>query len=60
MPIATYKRYQCPKCGYTKTVLQGDVLTSFPQCPKCKTMMVFKEEIPPNSAKGILTRWFGV
>ncbi len=46
MPIATYKRYQCPKCGYTKTFLDGDVFPALHKCPKCKTMMLFTEEVP--------------
>jgi len=40
MPIATYKTYKCPKCGYKKTTLQSDViLTSACFCPICGSEM---------------------
>ena len=50
MPIATYKLYKCPKCEYKKTIFQGDIITSFPVCSKCKEMM----ELEANDTKNDL------
>ena len=44
MPLATYKTYRCQICGYTKTLYQGDVITSFPICPKCETIMELTDD----------------
>ena len=49
MPIATYKCYKCPKCAYTKTLFQGDVITSFPICPKCKETMQITGDAPNDA-----------
>ena len=60
MPIATYNHYQCPKCGYEKTLLQGDVLTSLPICPKCKEMMELVGDTPTKGVREFFVRWFGI
>ena len=39
MPISSYKRFKCPKCGYTKTIYCGDVILFFPLCDKCQSVM---------------------
>ena len=48
MPIAQTITYKCPKCGYKKTIIQGDVIYPtdgiIPLCPKCKTMMVVSND----------------
>lgn len=48
MPISTNKLYRCPKCGYTKTIFQGDVIVSFPTCPKCEEMMELVGDSPSD------------
>jgi predicted Zn-ribbon and HTH transcriptional regulator len=42
MPIASYKKYICPKCGYEKYIYGGDVIMTFPRCPKCQSVMELK------------------
>ena len=59
MPIATHKLYKCPKCGYTKTIYQGDAITSFPICPKCKEMMeLVGDSEKANDIFDSLSSWF--
>lgn len=60
MPITTYKLYRCPKCGYEKKELQGDVIVSLPACPKCQVAMDLVGNAPSwfKIAKGYLKLQF--
>ena len=49
MPISTNKLYRCPKCGYEKTIFQGDIIVSFQTCSKCQEMMELMGNAPSDS-----------
>ncbi len=61
MPIMTKKLYKCPKCGYTKIVSSGDLLTPMDLnqiCPKCHTTMELVSDISKSSIFDLVKIFF--